>query len=261
LKDAGSVVAPSLFIVGARENDAQITAEAARGLGLSATAAEYKPTTLDDIQRSRASVVMLDLSALPGGGEVLCRQIARLSRPILLLAIVASPSQAAAALHAGATVCLTHPLDPSWLAAQLFSLLRISRPQEGAGQADAPVTVRGLRIDPGRCEASIEGQPIPLTPTEFRILACLARSPGLVVSGHDLTQEALELQLPEQEAMDLLKVHVYRLRRKLGQGGADPWVLRNVRGFGYMLERRAATAKPAPAASIASARASQRRSA
>jgi DNA-binding winged helix-turn-helix (wHTH) protein len=60
--------------------------------------------------------------------------------------------------------------------------------------------------------------------------------------------------------MDLLKVHVYRLRRKLGQGGADPWVLRNVRGFGYMLERRAA-AKPAPAASIASVRAPQRRSA
>jgi DNA-binding winged helix-turn-helix (wHTH) protein len=67
--------------------------------------------------------------------------------------------------------------------------------------------------------------------------------------------------LPEPEAMDLLKVHVYRLRRKLGQGGADPWVLRNVRGFGYMLERRAAAAKPARALSVASASVSQRRSA
>jgi DNA-binding response OmpR family regulator len=254
-------VAPSLFIVGARENDVQRTTEAAHGLGFSVTTTEYKPTTLDDIERSRASVVMLDLAALPGGGEVLCRQIARLSRPVLLVAIVANPSQAAAALHASATVCLTHPLDSSWVAAQLSSLLRVSRAQEGTGQADAPVTIRGLRIDPGRCEASIEGQPIPLTPTEFRILACLARSPGLVVSGHDLAEEALDLQLPEQEAMDLLKVHVYRLRRKLGQGGTDPWVVRNVRGFGYMLERRAATAKAARAASIASVRAAQRRSA
>jgi DNA-binding response OmpR family regulator len=83
----------------------------------------------------------------------------------------------------------------------------------------------------------------------------------MVISGHELAQEALDLQLPEQEAMDLLKVHVYRLRRKLGQGGADPWVLRNVRGFGYMLERRAATAKPARATPIASVRAPQRRSA
>ena len=254
-------MAPSLFIVGAPESDAQRTAEAARGLGFAVTSAEYKPTTLDDIERSRASVVLLDLAALPGGGEVLCRQIARLSRPGLLLAFVANPSQAAAALHAGATVCLTHPLDPSWVVAQLSSFLRMSRAQDGAGQADAPVTVRGLKIDPGRCEASIEGHPFPLTPTEFRILACLARSPGLVVSGHDLVEEALDLQLPEQEAMDLLKVHVYRLRRKLGQGGADPWVLRNVRGFGYMLERRAAVAKPAPAASIASVHAAQRRSA
>jgi len=254
-------VVPSLFIVGAQEDDAQRTAEAARGLGCPVTAAEYKPATLDDIERSRASVVMLDLAALPGGGEVLCRQIARLSPPVLLLAIVANPSQATTALHAGATVCLTHPLDPSWLAAQLSSLLRIPRAREGAGEADTPITIRGLRIDPGRCEASIEGQPIPLTPTEFRILASLARSPGLVVSGHDLAEEALDLQLPEQEAMDLLKVHVYRLRRKLGRGGADPWVLRNVRGFGYMLERRAATTKLARAASIASVRAPQRRSA
>jgi DNA-binding response OmpR family regulator len=254
-------VTPSLFVVGARVNDTQATAEAARRLGFSVTAAEYKPTTLDDIDRSRASVVVVDLATLPGGGEVLCRQIAHLTRPVLVLAIVANPPQAVEALRAGATVCLTHPPDPTWLAAQLSSLLRISSGQEAAGQADAPVTVRGLRIDPGRCEATIEGQPVPLTPTEFRILACLARSPGLVMSGHDLAEEALDLQLPEPEAMDLLKVHVYRLRRKLGQSGADPWALRNVRGFGYMLERRAATAKPARPVSVASARVSQRRSA
>ena len=253
-------MAPLLFIVGARENDAQRMTEAARGLGFSVTATEYKPATLDDIERSRAAVVMLDLGSPPGGEEVLCRQIARLSRPVLLLALAANPEQAAAALRAGATVCLTHPLDPSWLAAQLSSLLRLSKAQEGAGQADAPIIVRNLEIDPGRCEASIEGQRIPLTPTEFRILACLAGSPGLVVSGHDLAEEALDLQLPEQEAMDLLKVHVYRLRRKLGQGGADPWVLCNVRGFGYMLERRTATAKPAQAAPIG-VREAQRRSA
>jgi len=254
-------VTPSLFVVGARVSDTQATAEAARRLGFPVTAAEYKPATLADIDRSRASVVVLDLAALPGGGEVLCRQIAGLSRRVLVLAIVASPSQAVAALHAGAAVCLTHPLDPSWLAEQLSSLLRISTAQEDPAQADAPVIVRGLTIDPGRCEASIEGQPMPLTPTEFRILACLAHAPGLVVSGHDLAEEALDIQLPEPEAMDLLKVHVYRLRQKLGQSGADPWVLRNVRGFGYMLERRAATAKPARAPSIASARVPQRRSA
>jgi DNA-binding response OmpR family regulator len=254
-------VTPSLFVVGARVDDTQATTEAARNLGFSVTAAEYRPTTPDDIERSGASVVVLDLAALPDGGEVLCRQIARLARPVLVLAIVANPSQAVAALHAGAAACLALPLDPSWLAAQLSSLLRISSAQEDPGQGDPPITVRGLRIDPGRCEASIEGQPISLTPTEFRILARLARSPGLVVSGHEIAEKALDLQLPESEAMDLLKVHVYRLRRKLGQSGADPWVLRNVRGFGYMLERRAAAAKPARTLSVASASVSQRRSA
>jgi DNA-binding response OmpR family regulator len=254
--------APSLFIIGARESDAQAAADAAHRLGFSVAAAEYTPTTLEAIERSRASVVVLDLAALPGGGEILCRQVARLPQPMILLAVVASASQAAAALRAGATVCLPHPVDPSWLAAQLSSLLRLSRVQKATGPADAPIVVRGLKIDTGRCEASIEGRPIPLTPTEFRILACLARSPGLVISGHDLAQEALDLQLPEQEAMDLLKVHIYRLRRKLAQGGTDPRLLRNLRGFGYMLERRVAAAKPAKAATVSgSTRAGQRRSA
>jgi len=253
---------PSLFILGAQEKDAQAAAEAARHLGFSVTAAEYEPTTLDAIERSGAPVVMADLAALPGGGEVLCRQLARLARPVLLLALVANSAQAASALNAGATVCLTHPLSPSWLAAQLSSLLRLSRAKENAWSAEAPVTIRGLRIDPGRCEASTGDCTIPLTPTEFRILACLARSPGIVISGRDLAEEALDLRLPEQEAMELLKVHVYRLRQKLGHSGMEPRVLRNVRGFGYMLERRAHAVKSARAAVAAvSVPASQRRSA
>lgn len=246
------MTASSLFIVGAREGDAQTAAEAARRLGLSVTAAEYTPATADAIERSRAAVVLIDVAALPGGGEVLCRQVVRLPHPSLLIALVASPAQAAAALHAGATACLAHPVDPSWLAAQISSLLRVSTTAEASAQGSGPVNVRGLKIDPRRCEASVEGRTVPLTPTEFRVLSCLARSPGLVTSGRDLAEEALDLQLPEQEAMELLKVHVYRLRQKLGRSGANPKMLRNVRGFGYMLERRAPAAKPVrPAATIA----------
>jgi len=253
---------PSLFILGARAKDTQAAADAARRLGFSVTAAEYKPTTLDAVERSGAPIVMADLAALPGGGEVLCRQLTRLPRPVLLLAVVANSDQAASALHAGATVCLTHPLSPSWLAAQLSSLLRLSKAKESACPADSPVTIRGLRIDPGRCEASTGDCTIPLTPTEFRILACLARSPGIVISGRDLAEEALELRLPEPEAMELLKVHVYRLRRKLAHSGIEPRVLRNVRGFGYMLERRTHAAKPARAAvATVAVPAAQRRSA
>jgi DNA-binding response OmpR family regulator len=235
----------SLFIVGARESDVRAVAEVGQRLGLSVTVAEYEPTTVEAIERSHASVVMLDLSVLPGGGEVLCRQVARLPRPPLLLAIVGSPAQATEALQA-ATVCLTRPLTSGWR--QLSSLLRLSKAPDGADQAEARVTVRGLKVDTARCEVSAQDRPIPLTPTEFRILACLARSPGQVVAGRDLVEEVLNLRLPEREAMDLLKVHVYRLRRKLAQSGIEPRVLRNVRGFGYMIERRAPAAKPAPVA-------------
>jgi DNA-binding response OmpR family regulator len=136
----------------------------------------------------------------------------------------------------------------------------LSRPLEGAVQADGHVTIRGLNIDTGRCEVSAQDRLIPLTPTEFRILTFLARTPGRVVSGRDLVEEALRLRLAEREAMDLLKVHVYRLRRKLVQSGIEPRVLRSVRGFGYMIERRAPAAKPARGAGAA-AETAQRRTA
>lgn len=254
------MAASSLYIVAAREGDAESVAQTARRLGLPTTVGEYKPTTLAAVERLQPSVVVIDVAALPGGGEVLCRQLTRLARPPLLLAIAADHSGATAALHVGAAVGLIHPVDPSWLAAQIASLLRLSKAKGTTGPTDGPIVVHGLKIDPGRCEASIDGQSIALTPTEFRILASVARSPGLVVSAHDLAEEALGLHLQDREAMDLLKVHVYRLRRKLGQQGADPCVMRNVRGFGYMLERRAA-AKAPPAAARRSARASQQRSA
>ncbi|MER3419441.1 MAG: hypothetical protein C4290_02470 [Chloroflexota bacterium] len=100
------------------------------------------------------------------------------------------------------------------------------------------VTVRNLTVDFERCEVVVEGQAVALTPTEFRILAHLAGRPGRVISHAELFREVHGYEAGEQEAKDILKVHIWRLRNKLNAAGAEPNLIVNVRGFGYMLERR-----------------------
>jgi DNA-binding response OmpR family regulator len=117
---------------------------------------------------------------------------------------------------------------------------RLTELLQAAASPAAPhrVAVRNLTVDFERCEVAVEGQAVALTPTEFRILAYLAGRPGRVVSHAELFREVHGYEAGEQEAKDILKVHIWRLRNKLNAAGAEPNLIVNVRGFGYMLERR-----------------------
>ena len=100
------------------------------------------------------------------------------------------------------------------------------------------IRVRNFEIDLERREVRAGGRLVPLTPSEFRILALLARRPGRVVSLNEIFYELHGHLAPEQEVKDNLKVHMWRLRAKLADVDPDVHAIVNVRGFGYMLERR-----------------------
>ena len=93
-----------------------------------------------------------------------------------------------------------------------------------------------LTVDPGAYRAVVDGGAGPvtldLTPTEYRILAHMARSPGRAFSRGDLVDACL----PEGAALDrTVDSHVSNLRRKLAAAGADG-LLEGVRGIGYRLD-------------------------
>lgn len=106
------------------------------------------------------------------------------------------------------------------------------------------ITVRTLTVDFQRHEASIGGQVLGLTPTELRIIAALARQPGRVVPHRELFRAVHGHDAPEQEAKDILKVHISRLRTKFVAAGGEEGLIATVRGFGYLLERRAPSGRP-----------------
>jgi len=104
----------------------------------------------------------------------------------------------------------------------------------------APVlTIRELTINPVEHMVTFSDRPVELTPTEFDILFCLMRSAGQVVSCQELVREVQGYELDERDARYLIRPHITRLRQKLVMEPGVPEYIHNVRGIGYLLERRA----------------------
>jgi DNA-binding response OmpR family regulator len=198
------------------------------------------------LPRETPQVVLLDLAtadAAPdqGGGDALqlCQHVRVLTQvPILVLGSPHDRARVLRALALGADAFLLKPVDPELLVAALAALRR----RQTLEVEEAPlvvVRVRELEIDPELCEARLRDDPVALTPTEFRILTCLGRNLGRVVSARQLLQEAQGYPCTEREAQQIVKVHVRHLRRKLPPTEGEQPYIANVRGFGYLLERRA----------------------
>lgn len=157
---------------------------------------------------------------------------------LMVLAPGPHPYGLAQALEAGADVCLRDTDGPDLLMAQLSSLARKRQPVQTTEEGPAQVTVRDLVLDFDRCQASREEEVIPLTPTEFKILAYLARNAGKVVSPVEILRAVQDYTYSERKAQEIVKVYIRRIRRKVELDPSEPSYIINVRGFGYMLERR-----------------------
>lgn len=144
------------------------------------------------------------------------------------------------ALEAGADLCLRDTDGVEMLSAQLSALARRKAPaaQEATEDGPSSITVRDLMLDFDRCQAVRDDETIPLTPTEFKILAYLAKHAGKVVSPVEILRAVQDYTYSDREAQEIVKVYIRRIRRKVEADPAEPSYIVNVRGFGYMLERR-----------------------
>ena len=175
-----------------------------------------------------------------------CRAIRGL-QGVPIVVVMPSESDLIPVLDAGADDAVVARVDPAVFTARVRALLRRVRhetPPRGL------VAIRDLEIDLDKFQASLGGRPVPLTPTEFRILAVLAQRAGRVIDARALLTAVNNNDYSERDAQSLVKVHIANLRRKLNDSGAqNPYIL-CVRGFGYMLERRAQRREDDPLADL-----------
>ena len=200
--------------------------------GYRVSTASSGPDALETARRERPALVVLDLM-LPGlsGYEVLEQlRTGDATRDIAVLMLTARREEQdrIRGLLLGADDYLTTPFSPQELVLRVTAILR----RVGAGGASVTdkLVLGPLEIDTAAHAVRVDGQPVELTPTEFKLLLTLAERRGRVQA------RALLLQTVWEAAPDIqtrtVDMHVQRLRAKLGVAGD---LVETVRGFGYRL--------------------------
>ncbi|MFP3853045.1 MAG: response regulator [Anaerolineales bacterium] len=197
------------------------------------------PTALDRLASVEPSAVILDLSLPRMDGLAVCGTIRRRSNlPILVLISQDQPQDLEAAVDAGADDYLTKPFQSTDLLARLRALLRrADRWRQPAGTS--PMEFGNLVIHPERRSASLEGEPLDLTPTEYELLQYLAHHQGQVLTHAQLIEALWPLGQGNRQA---LFVHINRLRAKIEPDPEAPVYIVTRWGVGYTFRPR----KPAP---------------
>ncbi len=175
-------------------------------------------------------LIVLDLM-LPGiDGLTVCRELKMDAKtrdlPIIILTAKGEEADIVAGLELGADDYVTKPFSPRVLLARLRAVLR-RRQAEPQAEAES-LELHELTIHPGRHEVLVQGQPVDLTSTEFRLLSFLARRPGWVFTRSQIVQGVQgEDYSVSERAVD---VQIVGLRKKLGPAGK---YVETVRGVGY----------------------------
>ena len=190
------------------------------------------------IRRARTldpDVVVLDLG-LPGiDGVEVCRRLRTFSDCyVVMLTARAEEVDKLVGLSVGADDYLTKPFSPRELVARIRVMLR--RPRTGAPRSadeGAPIVIGNLVVDVPARDARIAGDGVPLTRTEFDVLAALAVRPKMVLSRAALLEEVWGGGWNGDE--HLVDVHVLHLRQKLGDNAELQRYVRTVRGVGYRI--------------------------
>jgi len=181
-------------------------------------------------------LILLDVM-LPGiNGLTVCQRLRSSPKTadvaIMMLTAKSEEADIIRGLNLGATDYVTKPFSPKVLLARVRAVLRrqlaVATAEDESGECDEIIEKHGMVIHPGRHEVRIDGIPVTLSSTEFRVLYFLASRPGWVFS----RQQILDGVHGDNYAITdrAVDVQIVGLRKKLGEAGK---YIETVRGVGY----------------------------
>jgi DNA-binding response OmpR family regulator len=231
VSDTGGV-AHSLLLVDDEPRIRRVLRLALEDEGYQVAEAANGYDALAALRRVQPDVVLLDLMLPDRDGFTVCREIRRTSDvPVIMVTARTDSHDVVAGLEAGADDYVTKPLVAKELSARIRALLR--RVEPGNARQSALVEVGDLRIDVPGAEVTRDGAVLPLTRTEFKLLAELAGAEGKVLSREQLLSKVWGYgYFGDSRIVD---VHIRRLRLKIEHDPASPKHLVTARGLGYRL--------------------------
>jgi two-component system alkaline phosphatase synthesis response regulator PhoP len=219
----------TVLVVDDEPRIAAIAADYLRHAGYAVLTAADGPEALSLARTKRPDLVVLDLG-LPGLGglEVARTLLAETAVPIVMLTARVEESDRLLGLEIGADDYITKPFSPRELVARVKAVLR--RTEKGAEEGGL-LRLGDLTLDTARLTVTRGQSGIDLTPTEFQLLATLARRPGRVFTRAQLLDA---LRGDTGESFDrAIDAHVKNVRRKIEPDTRSPRYILTVYGVGY----------------------------
>lgn len=183
-------------------------------------------------QRKPPLLVILDVMLPKVDGWEICKQLrSRSDVPILMLTAREDEIDRVLGLTLGADDYVVKPFSPRELVERVKAILRRARPAE-ANRARRLYHGK-LEMDLDKRSVSVDGRPVALTVSEYKLLQALMQSPGRVFSRDELLRHFYEHG--ETVVDRVIDVHIGKLRQKIETDPAKPRYILTVRGFGYRL--------------------------
>ncbi len=186
-------------------------------------------TALDQARVRSPDLIVLDLGLPEVDGLEVIRTLRRDSSiPIVVLTARDDELDKLLGLELGADDYVTKPFSPRELVARVKAVLRRS---ERADEPSDVIRAGDVSLDVPRMRVEVDGRPVELTPTEFALLATLARRPGRIFTRSQLLDALRGVAFESYERA--IDTHVKNLRRKIEPDPRSPRYVLTVYGVGY----------------------------
>lgn len=188
-------------------------------------------------------LILVDWNLPDENGDGLCRWIRRRweSLPVIFLTVRNDAADVISGFETGADDYVTKPFAPMELMARVNShLRRYSRYLNLAGretkqEQEHVYTIGGLELNEDAVEVTVDGNPVSLTPLEFKILALLMKHPGRVFSPEEIYERIWN---EKAIATETIMVHIRNIRSKIEVNPKNPKYIKVVWGVGYKIEKQ-----------------------
>jgi len=246
--DRDAVDCPHILIVDDDPDIGSVLETFCQQLGYRSSLVPNGQDAIDRFRQERPSLMLLDLMLLGLSGFEVCRTVRSFDplTPIIVISARGDTADLVVALDRGADDYMIKPFKLRELEARMATQLRraeMSRQHSSGIGIKESLHFGDLVIDSDEHRVTLEGEPVNLSPLEYRLLEYFASNAGQVVSRERLLQDVWRY-VGEVETRTV-DTHVGRLRKKIEADVKQPQHIVSVPGFGYRFERRFQAEAPA----------------